>query len=146
MRKFAIALAAAIVLSAGAAMAAVNLNTATEQQLESLNGVGPAKAQAIISYRNTNGPFKSVQDLSKVPGFGEKMTASLSSQLSISGPTTAPATTAASNANSPAATPSSTTAMTPATSATNAPTPANAPISNSKMPANSTSSALLRQR
>ncbi len=53
------------------ALAAVNVNTATQEQLESLNGIGPAKAKAIIDYRQKNGGFKTLEDLDKVPGIGE---------------------------------------------------------------------------
>lgn len=120
MRKILIALAAAIVLSAAPVMAATNLNTATQQQLEALSGVGPAKAKAIIEYRQKNGEFKSVQDLNKVPGFGDKTVARLSPELSLTGETTAPAKSASSS-KSPASTPAA--------------TPASSPAGNSKMPA-----------
>ncbi len=53
------------------AMAAVNINTADQNALESINGIGPAKAQAIIQYRN-HGKFETVDDLMKVKGFGKK--------------------------------------------------------------------------
>jgi competence protein ComEA len=56
---------------AASAMAAVNINTADQSALESINGIGPAKAQAIIEYRNHE-KFKTVDDLMKVKGFGEK--------------------------------------------------------------------------
>ncbi len=56
---------------AASAMAAVNINTADQSTLESINGIGPAKAQAIIEYRNHE-KFKTVDDLMKVKGFGEK--------------------------------------------------------------------------
>lgn len=51
---------------------AVNINTANQEQLDALPGIGPALAQRIIEFRETNGPFKSVQDLQKVPGIGAK--------------------------------------------------------------------------
>jgi len=54
------------------AFAAVDLNNATLAELESVDGIGPKKAQAIIDYRKKNGPFKSTDDLDKVPGFGKK--------------------------------------------------------------------------
>jgi competence protein ComEA len=50
----------------------VDINTADAQTLQTLDGIGPAKAQAIIEYRQANGPFKSVEDLAKVQGIGEK--------------------------------------------------------------------------
>ncbi len=48
----------------------VLLNSATLEQLDSLPGIGPAIAQDIISYRETNGPFTSVDQLTDVPGIG----------------------------------------------------------------------------
>jgi competence protein ComEA len=70
-----------------AALAAVNLNTASQQELESLKGVGPSKARAIIEYRKQHGPFKSVQELNDVPGFGEKTVRKLEADLILTGPT-----------------------------------------------------------
>ncbi|MDP5290883.1 helix-hairpin-helix domain-containing protein [Oceanimonas sp. CHS3-5] len=49
----------------------ININTATQDQLAQLSGVGPAKAQAIVEYRDDNGPFTSVDDLVQVRGIGE---------------------------------------------------------------------------
>ena len=49
----------------------INLNTATQQQLESLPGIGPKLAQQIIQYRS-RAPFQTVEDLDNVPGFGVK--------------------------------------------------------------------------
>lgn len=50
----------------------VNLNKAEEAELTSLPGVGPSKAQAIIAYRQENGGFKTIEDLKKVSGIGDK--------------------------------------------------------------------------
>ncbi|GGI64685.1 helix-hairpin-helix domain-containing protein [Enterococcus alcedinis] len=50
----------------------ININTADLSQLQQLAGVGPSKAQAIISYREENGPFGTIEDLLQVSGFGEK--------------------------------------------------------------------------
>jgi competence protein ComEA len=56
----------------GMAMAAVNINTATEAELDAVKGIGPGKARAIVEHRDKNGPFKSVDDLTNVKGFGKK--------------------------------------------------------------------------
>lgn len=63
---------AAVFAFALSAHAAVDLNTASQTELETVKGIGPKKAQAIIEYRKKNGPFKSADDLDKVPGFGKK--------------------------------------------------------------------------
>ena len=50
----------------------ININTADSEALvDGLTGVGPQKAQAIVRYRQTNGPFRSVSDLAQVKGIGE---------------------------------------------------------------------------
>jgi competence protein ComEA len=54
----------------GAAFAAVNINSATQAELESLQGIGPAKAKAIVDHRKKNGPFRAADDLQNVNGIG----------------------------------------------------------------------------
>ena len=52
----------------------VNINTADASALaKALNGVGPAKAKAIVSYREKNGPFKTVDQLAMVEGITQKL-------------------------------------------------------------------------
>ena len=56
-------------LSLSAAQA-VNINTAGKAELMSVRGIGEKRAEAIIAYRDQNGPFKSVDDLESVQGIG----------------------------------------------------------------------------
>lgn len=65
------------------AFAAVNLNTATAEELQTIHGIGPKKAQAIIAYRKAHGPFKSIDELDNVPGFGEKTIARIRGELTL---------------------------------------------------------------
>ena len=51
----------------------VNVNTADREQLQTLNNVGAARADAIIAYREAHGPFKSFDDLKKVKGIGNRI-------------------------------------------------------------------------
>lgn len=69
----------------GSAFAAIDLNTATQAQLESVNGIGPVKAKAIIEYRARNAPFKSVDDLANVKGFGKKTVDNVRPEVSVGG-------------------------------------------------------------
>ncbi|HEY9099411.1 MAG TPA: helix-hairpin-helix domain-containing protein [Thiobacillus sp.] len=68
------------------AFAAVNLNTATQSELEAVRGLGPAKAKAIIAYRESKGGFKSVDDLGSVKGFGKATIDKLRAELSVDQP------------------------------------------------------------
>ncbi len=81
------------VISTSIAMATVNLNTATKDDLDKVTGIGPVKAQSIIDYRKKNGPFKSVDELENVKGFGSKSVKKVRSELTVNGVTNAkPAT------------------------------------------------------
>lgn len=63
--------------------AAVDLNKATQSELESIKGIGPAKAKAIVVHREKNGAFKSVDDLAQVKGFGKASVMKLKDQLTV---------------------------------------------------------------
>src|SRR5258707_15027692 len=73
------------------AFAAVNVNTASKEELMALKGIGESKAQAIIDYRTKNGAFKSLEDLDKVKGVGPGIIAKIKDDVSFSGATTTPA-------------------------------------------------------
>jgi competence protein ComEA len=61
----------------------INLNKADENELQNLPGIGPSKAAAIIEYRETNGPFKSVEDLKNISGIGDKTFDKLKDLISV---------------------------------------------------------------
>ncbi|CAA9509261.1 MAG: hypothetical protein AVDCRST_MAG69-2387 [uncultured Solirubrobacteraceae bacterium] len=61
----------------------VNLNTATVEQLDALDGIGPATAQQIIDFRDANDGFGSVEELGDVPGIGDKRLATLREQVRV---------------------------------------------------------------
>jgi len=61
----------------------LNLNTATLEQLDELDGVGPATAQKILDHREERGGFGSVEELGEIPGIGEKRLASLREAVSV---------------------------------------------------------------
>jgi competence protein ComEA len=65
--------------------ASVDVNTADESSLETLPGIGPAKAAAIVKYRTTNGPFQTVNDLAQVPGIGAGTLAKLKPYIMVPG-------------------------------------------------------------
>lgn len=64
----------------------VNINTATQDELEGLPGIGPAIAQRIILYRETNGAFTSIEDIQKVEGIGQKKFEAIMYLITVAGP------------------------------------------------------------
>jgi competence protein ComEA len=77
--------ALASLLAVGAPLAAaerVNLNTATQEELVALPGVGPAKAKAIIEYRTAH-PFKTVDEVKNVRGIGDHLYESLKGKITV---------------------------------------------------------------
>jgi competence protein ComEA len=63
--------------------APINLNSATLEQLDTLDGVGPATAQKILDYREEHGGFGSVDELDQIPGIGEKRLAAMRERVRV---------------------------------------------------------------
>ncbi len=72
----------------------IDINTATADQLEKgLKGIGPSKAAAIVKYRQEHGRFNSVEELTNVPGIGDKTLAGIKASVTVgSGTPSIPAT------------------------------------------------------
>ncbi len=81
-----IALCMALLMATGAANASghINVNTATVAQLQTLSGIGPKTAAAIIDYRSAHGLFSSVDALMKVKGIGKKRLETIRDDLEVS--------------------------------------------------------------
>lgn len=61
----------------------VNINTADQAQLDTLPGIGSSLAQRIIEYRETNGPFKAIEDLKDVSGIGDKNFENMKDRITV---------------------------------------------------------------
>ena len=70
---------------AGTTVSRVDLNSASVEELARLPGIGPAKAQAIVSHRSTD-PFRKPEDLRNVKGIGDKLYEELKDQITVGGP------------------------------------------------------------
>jgi len=102
---YALLLAVVLLFAPRVALAAVDVNTATQSQLETLPGIGPSKAIAILEFRNANGPFKSMSDLDKVPGIGPSTLANLNGLVSFGEGAAPPTASAEGDAEAPAPAP-----------------------------------------
>ena len=71
MRKLFIIFATSLIF-AGSVHAAVNINTATQEELQTLSGITSSKAKAIIEYRSKAGKFRTAEDLTKVDGINPR--------------------------------------------------------------------------
>ncbi|MEC2179288.1 competence protein ComEA [Bacillus subtilis] len=71
------------VQSDGGKGALVNINTATLEELQGISGVGPSKAEAIIAYREENGRFQTIEEITKVSGIGEKSFEKIKSSITV---------------------------------------------------------------
>ncbi len=69
--------------SASLPSAPININTATAEQLDALQGVGPATAQKIVDYRSANGPFKTIDDIKNVSGIGDAKFAAMKDSITV---------------------------------------------------------------
>lgn len=63
----------------------INLNAATQEELELLPGIGPALASRIIEHRNTRGPFRRVEDLARVSGIGPRTLERIRPHVTVAG-------------------------------------------------------------
>ena len=82
-RRGAGAAVAASTAASGGSSGPISLNTATPEQLDSLEGVGPATAQKILEFRKQHGGFRSVDDLKQITGIGPKKFAALKDKVGM---------------------------------------------------------------
>ena len=84
MKLFRTAISAALLASAPLALAAgVNVNTADEAELQKLQGIGPAKAAAIVEHRQEYGAYESKAELTQVDGIGEVTLESIRPEVTL---------------------------------------------------------------
>lgn len=69
--------------NAGSGQGKININTADSTELQELNGVGPATAEKIIAYRNSNGNFSNIEEIKNVSGIGDKTYEKLAPDITV---------------------------------------------------------------
>jgi competence protein ComEA len=97
--RLACELALSLVLLAGlstvaSAQSLVNINTAGVDELRTLPGIGPRKAEAIIEYRESNGPFASTSEITNVSGIGQRTFENIQDMITVGDGTVAGSTSA----------------------------------------------------
>jgi len=95
----------ALLVSPLSLAAQVNVNTASAAELDSLPGIGPSKAQAIVTFREQQGPFSSVDSLVNVPGIGPATLLNIQALVTIDGSSAPPTPDAQSDQVEPTAAP-----------------------------------------
>jgi competence protein ComEA len=110
-----------------ASVSALELNSASQAELDALKGIGAVKSKAIVDERTKNGPFKNADDFAtRVKGVGDKTVVNLEAQgLTING-SSAPPTGSTAKPAAPAKVPGANVKSTPAAAPAPAPAPANA--------------------
>jgi competence protein ComEA len=78
----------AVSVPLSAAQGVINVNTATKEEFMMLPGIGEKTASTIVDYRQTNGQFKSIDDMEKVKGISKKKLNKLRPNLVLTGPST----------------------------------------------------------
>ncbi|MDQ0339597.1 competence protein ComEA [Caldalkalibacillus uzonensis] len=67
----------------GGSSGKISINRATAEELQQLPGIGPSRAEAIVRYREENGPFTSVEDIMKVSGIGPKIFENMKDEIEL---------------------------------------------------------------
>lgn len=83
MNKLAFAVGTLWLFAATAALGAVNINSASAAELQSLDGIGQVKAQAIVDYRENNGNFENKSELEHVNGIGSATMSDVSGDVTV---------------------------------------------------------------
>ena len=86
LTKFLLPTILAVFLSLGTAFSAdkININTATQEELQMIKGIGPSTAMKIVDYREQVGTFSSIDELTQVQGIGDKKLEKVAEQITVS--------------------------------------------------------------